>query len=241
MRRSAETFVRRFYAELDARDFDAAWRRLPTSVRVQSGSPTSWRDGYSTTVAMQLSDVTVASSATSAQVRLTLRATDVDACADTIRQRFTTTWTLRRDAQRWRATAISARKVSGRTPRHNSADCPTDPRTRSSDRELAIDASPSTEPDEFCDTHSCIPNYPNGRGTTVMCSDGSYSHSGGIQGACSHHGGVSGGSSDSRPTSSSTYSSGSPASGGRVHVRGYTRKDGTYVPPYTRRPPCSYC
>jgi hypothetical protein len=42
----------------------------------------------------------------------------------------------------------------------------------------------------FCDTHDCIPNYPNGNGSTVQCADGSYSHSGGIQGACSHHGGV---------------------------------------------------
>ena len=42
----------------------------------------------------------------------------------------------------------------------------------------------------FCTTHVCIPNYDNGNGTTVQCSDGTYSHSGGIQGACSHHGGV---------------------------------------------------
>jgi uncharacterized protein DUF3761 len=43
---------------------------------------------------------------------------------------------------------------------------------------------------DFCSTHVCIPNYTNGTGTTVRCSDGSYSHSGGKQGACSHHGGV---------------------------------------------------
>jgi hypothetical protein len=28
---------------------------------------------------------------------------------------------------------------------------------------------------------------------------------------------------------------------GTVHVDGYTRRDGTYVRPYTRRAPCSYC
>jgi hypothetical protein len=43
---------------------------------------------------------------------------------------------------------------------------------------------------DFCDTHDCIPNYPSGNGSTVQCADGTYSHSGGIQGACSHHGGV---------------------------------------------------
>jgi hypothetical protein len=35
-----------------------------------------------------------------------------------------------------------------------------------------------------------IPNYDNGNGYRVHCADGTYSHSGGIQGACSHHGGV---------------------------------------------------
>ncbi len=52
---------------------------------------------------------------------------------------------------------------------------------------------PSTSPTsstDFCSTHVCIPNYDNGTGSTVQCSDGSYSHSGGKQGACSYHGGV---------------------------------------------------
>jgi hypothetical protein len=53
------------------------------------------------------------------------------------------------------------------------------------DPPAASDVSP-----DFCSTHDCIPNYPNGNGSTVQCSDGSYSQSGGIQGACSHHGGV---------------------------------------------------
>lgn len=35
-----------------------------------------------------------------------------------------------------------------------------------------------------------IPNYDNGRDYRVQCNDGTYSKSGGIQGACSHHGGV---------------------------------------------------
>jgi hypothetical protein len=35
-----------------------------------------------------------------------------------------------------------------------------------------------------------IPNYDEGRGYRVQCNDGTYSQSGGIQGACSHHGGV---------------------------------------------------
>lgn len=49
-------------------------------------------------------------------------------------------------------------------------------------------------------------------------------------GPCS---GVKGGCGRSRYRSSS--------SGGSVHVSGYTRKDGTYVSPHTRRSPCSGC
>lgn len=43
--------------------------------------------------------------------------------------------------------------------------------------------------DEFCSTHECIENFPNGNGTIVQCADGEWSHSGGLSGACSDHGG----------------------------------------------------
>ena len=42
---------------------------------------------------------------------------------------------------------------------------------------------------EFCSTHQCITNFPNGRGDVVQCNDGEWSHSGGLAGACSDHGG----------------------------------------------------
>ncbi len=35
-----------------------------------------------------------------------------------------------------------------------------------------------------------IPYYEEGDGYRVQCADGTYSQSGGIQGACSHHGGI---------------------------------------------------
>lgn len=43
--------------------------------------------------------------------------------------------------------------------------------------------------EQFCNTHNCIPNFPNGNGTIVQCTDGEWSHSGGLSGACSDHGG----------------------------------------------------
>ncbi len=42
---------------------------------------------------------------------------------------------------------------------------------------------------DFCLTHDCIPNFDNGNGYPVECTDGTWSDSGGIQGACSDHGG----------------------------------------------------
>jgi hypothetical protein len=49
--------------------------------------------------------------------------------------------------------------------------------------------STSSSAASFCSTHDCIPNFPNGIGFIVQCADGTWSHSGGIQGACSDHGG----------------------------------------------------
>lgn len=40
-----------------------------------------------------------------------------------------------------------------------------------------------------CGYFDCIPNFPNGVGYMVECNDGTYSMSGGRQGACSHHSG----------------------------------------------------
>lgn len=42
---------------------------------------------------------------------------------------------------------------------------------------------------EFCSSHSCIANFPNGNGYIVQCQDGGWSHSGSLSGACSDHGG----------------------------------------------------
>ncbi|GAC1530509.1 MAG: hypothetical protein NVS2B6_18620 [Thermoleophilaceae bacterium] len=50
---------------------------------------------------------------------------------------------------------------------------------------------PTTSEADFCSTHQCIPNFPNGTGFIVQCNDGMWSHSGGRRGACSYHGGES--------------------------------------------------
>jgi hypothetical protein len=60
--------------------------------------------------------------------------------------------------------------------------------TPSSSVEGPGSASHATD-QQFCSTHTCIPNFPNGNGTIVQCNDGEWSHSGGLSGACSDHGG----------------------------------------------------
>lgn len=50
--------------------------------------------------------------------------------------------------------------------------------------------SPSHASDStFCSEHHCIGSFRTEGGTIVECSDGTYSHAGGLSGACSHHGG----------------------------------------------------
>ncbi len=42
---------------------------------------------------------------------------------------------------------------------------------------------------KFCSEHECIGDFEGEEGTIVECADGTYSHAGGISGACSDHGG----------------------------------------------------
>lgn len=43
--------------------------------------------------------------------------------------------------------------------------------------------SESSTTGNWCDTHTCIPNFPNARGSIARCNDGSWSQSGGISAA----------------------------------------------------------
>jgi hypothetical protein len=54
-----------------------------------------------------------------------------------------------------------------------------------------VDEAPqiTTSSADFCSTHDCIGSFSEGRGSIVQCADGTWSHSGGVQGACSWHGG----------------------------------------------------
>lgn len=83
-------------------------------------------------------------------------------------------------------------------PRSSPAPAPESPPAR--EPPPAPESEPSGETDEvgssshatdaeFCSEHECIGSFTTEEGTIVECSDETYSHAGGISGACSHHGG----------------------------------------------------
>lgn len=77
---------------------------------------------------------------------------------------------------------------------------------------------------------------------TARCADGTYSYSANRQGTCSWHGGVAEWL-DSSPSAIPSYTTPRRSTSDTeyrpktVNVRGYTRKDGTYVAPHTRSAP----
>jgi len=113
---AARGFVRDYYAALDGRDFAAAWQMLSPEVRQAFGGFAAWREGYARTVSNAPGGVTVTPAAAGATVELTLRAGDRGACGRIAERRFAVTWQLARTPAGWRATAASARKLSGPEP-----------------------------------------------------------------------------------------------------------------------------
>jgi hypothetical protein len=75
--------------------------------------------------------------------------------------------------------------------------------------------------------------------TTALCRDGLYSFSQHRQGTCSNHGGVTQWMFTGSPglSGSGLVPMLGTRTSGEVSVRGYTRGDGTYVPPHTRSAP----
>jgi hypothetical protein len=113
---AARDFVRDYYAALDGREFAAAWQMLSPEVQQAFGGFDVWRKGYARTVSNAPEGVTVTPAVTGATVGLTLRAGDRGACGRIAERRFAVTWRLARTPAGWRATAASARKLSGPEP-----------------------------------------------------------------------------------------------------------------------------
>lgn len=72
------------------------------------------------------------------------------------------------------------------------------------------------------------------RTPSALCRDGTYSYSQHRRGTCSWHGGVA---VWLRRVPAVHHHAAKCPFGCTVHVKGYTKKNGTYVAPYNRRPP----
>jgi hypothetical protein len=66
---------------------------------------------------------------------------------------------------------------------------PTEPQSTAASEEDEVGSTSHATDAKFCEENECIGSFTTEEGAIVECSDGSYSHAGGISGACSDHGG----------------------------------------------------
>lgn len=209
-RTSPLSAVRQYYELINKRRLNAAWRRLSPQLQADLGGYETWQAGYKfTTDTKLLAAKTVTASHGVATVQVRFVGKDLDACGNRVSQDFAGSWDLRADGSAWLATAARVAKLSGGDVVRDVADCQQPSRggsprwlrryrggrirmPRPSHSYVPPPPPPATPAGGFCSIHDCIPNYSNGNGYTVQCADGTYSHSGGIQGACSYHGGEAG-------------------------------------------------
>jgi hypothetical protein len=201
----AERAVRAYYRLLNGRDFGGAWSRLSPSLQADFGGFETWASGYDLTEGTDPESVeTLSADAARATVAVTLRTDDLDICGDHVAQVFEGTWTLTRSGGSWAGESASISKTAGGNPVRDPAECPSylpvdeppdyvPPEGFTPSPDLAPGVPLYEPPVDFCEVHDCIPNFENGTGYPVQCADGSWSQSGGRQGACSWHGGVGGG------------------------------------------------
>jgi hypothetical protein len=101
---SPREVVTAYYADLDARDFRSAWRRLTPEVQRSFGGFAAWSKGFATTLASVPTQVSVEGDT----VRLTLVAADRTACGGVVTTRYAVRWQLTGQ----RGVALSATPVT---------------------------------------------------------------------------------------------------------------------------------
>lgn len=182
--------VERYWRDIEAGRYGAAFRYLaPGSIpqgKAQFVSDEQQAGIENVDFSGQLS-VRTGSAATVAVTSLTTRDAHYG-CRD-----WTGSYQLSKDGARWlilRAGIVPSQCSSGQSSSSaTSSTSSASAGTTSSEQVEAAGSSSHATDVEFCNTHGCIPNFPNGNGYIVQCADGEWSHSGGLSGACSYHGG----------------------------------------------------
>jgi hypothetical protein len=201
---AAERAVKQYYSAIDYYDYGGAWQFLGQQQRADDGGFKTWREGHVLNVATNLkSAIATPVDGDTATVSIRLNTADLDICGSNVRQTFEGTWTVDFLGGRPELDNADISKVGGADPTVDVRDCPpieVPPSVysslppsyggESSPYESGSGSYSGPTVSDFCSIHDCIGDFNNEPGSIVECSDGSYSHAGGIQGACSSHGGV---------------------------------------------------
>jgi hypothetical protein len=200
-RGAAIRVVQKHYRDLNRGRLGPAWEDFSGQLKSELGPYSKFVDGYSLTEGTYLQSVRGTSLTPRAvRVAVDFDADNVDVCGDHVRQRYDGTWVVTLDPAGPILADADIEFVTGGDPVRDVSECPAPPEPkpppprlkRSYGSDYPDPYLPPSDAGGFCATHDCIPNFDNGSGYVVQCEDGTWSHSGGIQGACSWHGGVRG-------------------------------------------------
>jgi hypothetical protein len=113
-RRSAVSFVRRYYRRISNRQFRAAWRMLSRRVRRALGPFARWKAAYGRSSRMTVVSSRARLSGRRAVVGVRLRARRRDPCnGGVVRRYFRVQWTLAPRRTTWVALKVEARRTGG--------------------------------------------------------------------------------------------------------------------------------
>lgn len=182
--------VERYWRDIEAGKYGAAFRYLAPGSVPQGQAQFVSDEQQAGIENVDFSGQLSARTGSSASVAVTsLTTTDAQfGCRN-----WTGSYELSKHGARWlivRASIVPSQCSSGQaSPSATSSTGSASAGTTGSDQVEGPGSSSHATDVEFCTTHACIPNFPNGNGYIVQCADGEWSHSGGLSGACSYHGG----------------------------------------------------
>lgn len=168
--------VTRYFAAINAGDYDLAWR---LGGRSFSSSLGSFIEGFDTTAR----DVVSIRGVTGSTVSVGLVAYQTDGSVKHFAGTYSVGGGMLLDADISQTDSTPAPVPTG-----GSCGAPDNPWGYNF---CGPDSPIYSAPDDFCDYFDCIANFPYGTGYVVQCEDGMFSQSGGRLGACSFHGGES--------------------------------------------------